>query len=325
MPAFDKIVVVTQKTALEELLERYNTRDQAKFYVEHMGVPFDGYQDAHDAYTAAAADLHMALPRGARHQFIERGYLPNFLFGPRDLVVTLGRDGLVVNTAKYLKGQPLLGLNPDPARVDGVLLPFGVPEAHDLLPAILAGKYQVAAVTMAQVSLNTGQTLYAVNDIFIGQRTHTSARYRLAYRGGEEDQSSSGIIVSTGAGSTGWFRSILAGAAGVTEGFVSGSGATTRLRTAYRFRWDAAELRFCVREPFASKTSAAGIVFGRIDRGEELMITSQMPRNGVVFSDGIEADGLEFTSGGVLRVGIADHALRLITAAGEPRRRARGR
>ena len=53
MPAFDKIVVVTQKTALEELLVRYNTRDQARFYLEHLGVSFDGYQDAHSAYFAA--------------------------------------------------------------------------------------------------------------------------------------------------------------------------------------------------------------------------------------------------------------------------------
>ena len=112
MPAFDKIVVVTQKTALEELLERYNTRDQARFYLEHMGVPFEDYQSAHDAYVSALEELKLALPQGSRTQFIERGFLPSFLFGPRDLVVTLGRDGLVVNTAKYLTGQPLLWAEP---------------------------------------------------------------------------------------------------------------------------------------------------------------------------------------------------------------------
>jgi NAD kinase len=316
MPAFDKIVVVTQKTALEELLERYNTRDQARFYLEHMGVPFDGYQSAHDAYVAALGHLRRALPSGTRYQFVERGYLPTFLFGPTDLVVTLGRDGLVVNTAKYLSGQPLLGLNPDPARIDGVLLPFAVDDADRLLPAILEGSYTAAAVTMGRAALNTGQTLYAVNDFFIGQRTHTSARYALRYRDRHEDQSSSGIIVSTGAGSTGWFRSVLAGAAGVTEGYLSANKQTTRLRTEFRFAWDAGQLCFCVREPFTSKTSGAEIVFGRLDRGEDLEVTSQMPRNGVVFSDGVEADALEFISGGVLRVGVADKTLRLITSVG---------
>jgi NAD kinase len=321
MPAFDKIVVVTQKTALEELLERYNTRDQARFYLEHMGVPFDGYQSAHDAYVAALDELTLALPKGSRTQYIERGYLPSFLFGPRDLIVTLGRDGLVVNAAKYLTGQPLLGLNPDSSRIDGVLLPFAVNDAAGLLPLILEDRFQAASVTMARASLNTGQTLYAVNDFFIGQRTHTSARYKLQYQDKEEDQSSSGIIVSTGAGSTGWFRSILAGAAGVAEGVLSVSKQTKHLRANFRFPWDAEQLCFCVREPFTSKTSAADITFGRLDRGEVLVVTSQMPRDGIVFSDGIEADSLDFVSGGVLRVGVADKTLQLITGIGTPKGR----
>src|SRR5262245_10593698 len=108
MAAFAKIVVVTQKTALEELIERFNTREQARFYLEHLGIPFAGYQAAHDAYVAAVAALKKALPGGVRQQFIERSFLPNFLFDREDLVVTLGRDGLVVNTAKYLASQPLV-------------------------------------------------------------------------------------------------------------------------------------------------------------------------------------------------------------------------
>jgi NAD kinase len=316
MPAFDKIVVVTQNTALEELIERYNTRDQARFYLEHMGVPFDGYQSAHDAYVAARERLKSGLPHGVRNQFVERGYLPNFLFGPRDLVVTLGRDGLVVNTAKYLNGQPLVGVNPDPARIDGVLLPFNVELAISLFPTILEGALPSANVTMAKATLNTGQSLYAVNDFFIGQRTHTSARYKIQHGKREEDQSSSGIIVSTGAGSTGWFRSILAGAAGITEGYFAPNRQTKDLRAKFRFDWDARQICFCVREPFTSRTSGAEIVFGRVKEGEELIVTSQMPQNGVIFSDGIEADALEFTSGGVLRVAVADKTLKLVKLHG---------
>src|SRR3954469_15300491 len=108
MPAVDKIVVVTRKTALEELIERFNTRDQARFYIEHMGGRFDEYQEAHDVYKEAIERLKASMPRGARQQWIDRSFLPTFTFGESDLVVTLGPDGLVVNTAKYLDGQPLL-------------------------------------------------------------------------------------------------------------------------------------------------------------------------------------------------------------------------
>jgi len=55
---------------------------------------------------------------------------------------------------------------------------------------------------MARARLNDGQELLALNDLFIGRRTHVSARYALRVGDYVEDQSSSGIIVSTGAGST---------------------------------------------------------------------------------------------------------------------------
>jgi NAD kinase len=309
--AFDKIVVITQKTALEELLERFNTRDQARFYLEHMGASFESYQSAHDAYVSAVDMLQKALPRGIRQQFIERSFLPNFLFGTGDLVVTLGRDGLVVNTAKYLSSQPLLGFNPDPQRIDGVLLPFPVHLAAEVLADALKGDYELKKITMAKASLNDGQSLYAVNDLFIGQRTHLSARYRLRFQEQEEDQSSSGIIVSTGAGSTGWFRSILTGAAGVAEAF-TGNPAIRALGEKYRFDWEANYVCFSVREPFVSKLSGAQMVFGRVAAGDGLGVTSQMPRNGVIFSDGIEADFLEFNSGSIARIGVAEKKVHLI-------------
>ena len=121
-------------------------------------------------------------------------------------------------------------------------------------------------VTMAQAELNDGQRLLAVNDLFIGARTHVSARYRSAYQGREEDQSSSGLIVSTGAGSTGWYRSLLTGAAGVVACYVAGPE-VAQVREQYAIPWEDRGLVFCVREPFVSKTSGAEIVHGRIAEG----------------------------------------------------------
>jgi NAD kinase len=309
MAACDKIVLVTRKTILEELVERFNTRAQARFLLERRGESFADIEAAHSVYHSALAGVKSAIPRGVRLQTIDRGFLPNFLFGPHDLVVTLGPDGLVVNTAKYLRDQPLLALNPDPKRMDGVLIPFTAEQAAKWLPPAIDGYLNVKHVTMAVARLDDGQALYAVNDLFIGQRTHVSARYRLTYRKKQENQSSSGIIVSTGAGSTGWFRSILTGASGVAAGF----GAAGKFRDKYRFDPTAEELRFSVREPFVSRVSTAQIVYGAVRAGESLEITSQMPHNGVIFSDGIEGDFLNFDSGRVSRVGVADRKLHLLS------------
>jgi len=317
MPDFDQIVIITKKTALDELVERFNTKEQARFYVEHMGASFADYEDAHDAYRRSLELLRRSLPGGVRAQFVERQFLPTFLFGDHDLVATLGPDGLVANTAKYLKDQPILAFNPDPRRVDGILVTFPVSGAKAACEAALSDALPTRGVTMAKATLNDGQALYAVNDLFIGPRSHVSARYRLDFDGAQEDQSSSGIIVTTGAGSTGWFRSLLTGAAGLVDGFTD-QGASKKLRDAYRFDWEADTLYFTVREPFVSKTSQAKLVFGRIEPGRELRLTSYMPQNGVIFSDGIEADCLEFNSSAIASVGLAERKLRLLVPVGAP-------
>lgn len=312
MPTYEKIVVITKKTALEELVERFNTRDQARFYIEHMGASFDDYQTAHDTYVRALTTLKASIPDDVRHQFVERTYLPNFLFGECDLVVTLGPDGLVVNTAKYLTTNPLLAFNPDPEHIDGILVPFQVEQAAWIIQHIFKENFALSRISMAQVQLNNDLALYAVNDLFIGQRTHVSARYRLRLNGKQEDQSSSGIIVSTGAGSTGWFRSIITGAAEVMQTF-SQVEEVSAAKNKYRFNWEADYLYFNVREPFISKVSSASLVFGRIKAGQQLEIVSQMPQNGVIFSDGIEADYLEFNSGTIARIGLAEKKLNLVS------------
>ena len=311
MTSRDKLVIVTRKTALEELIERFNTRDQARFYIEHMGGDFTGYQEAHEAYHAAAEVLRRTIPQGLRIQWIDRSFLPTFTFSESDVIVVLGQDGLVVNTAKYLAGQPLVALNPDPKRIDGVLLPFHVHDAKQAITRALGKKKVWRDVTMAQVWLNDGQHLLAVNDLFVGARTHVSARYRLRYKGQDEDQSSSGLIISTGAGSTGWYRSILTGAAGIVEAYVP-SLEVRKVKDRFAIPWEDRSLVFSVREPFVSKTSGAKIVHGTITENQPLELISQMPQNGVIFSDGIEDDRIDFNSGAIASIGLADRTLSLV-------------
>jgi NAD kinase len=307
----EKIVVVTKKTALEELVYRLNTPGQARFYLEQNGVSFAGYEQADACYRQAVEIVRRQLPRTLKHQFIDRDFLPTYQFGEFDLVVTLGPDGLVINTAKYLTRQPILALNPDPARVDGVLIPFQANEVGAWIERALRGSIRVTPASMVKATLNDGQILYAVNDLFIGPRSHSSARYALEFAGRREQQSSSGIIVSTGAGCTGWLRSITTGAWEIARYFGDWEGNPPTPRD-LALGWDSDRLWFTVREPFISKTSQAGIVFGQIAPGQELVITSAMPDYGVIFSDGIEADYLAFNSGAVARVGLAERKAHLI-------------
>lgn len=309
LPASErKVVLVTRRTRLEELLARHHTREQARFYVEHLGSDFEDYEREHETYEAASREVVEVLRGHGRYQVLDRRFTPNFLFGPKDVVMALGQDGLVANTMKYLDGQPLIGVNPDPARWDGVLLPFAPRDVAGLLPKVLTDAYASRAVTMARAGLANGQSLHAVNDLFIGPKSHTSARYEIALGAQREVQSSSGVIVSTGLGSTGWMRSVVTGALAVA-GFAVGS----RIEAEFQGRpWEDDALEFAVREPFPSRSSQATVLCGRIEKGEPLVLTSLMAEGGVIFSDGIEADYLEFNAGTRVEITVAARRGRLV-------------
>jgi NAD kinase len=303
-----KVILVTRKTRLEELVNRHLTVAQAKFYVEHLGADFGDYETEQSTYLAARRTVLQSLERLCLVQAIDRTFLPSFLFGPDDVVVALGQDGLVANTMKYLDGQPLIGVNPDPRRFDGVLLPFAPNDVTSILPEVLARRRAVKSVTMAQAALSDGQQLYAVNDLFVGPKTHTSARYEIALKELKETQSSSGIIISTGLGSTAWMRSVLTGAAMIVQ-------AQSKIPEPEAFKavpWDAPFLRFAVREPFPSVATQAHLVYGQADKHSPLLVRSLMAENGVIFSDGVESDFLEFTSGVTATISVADRVGKLV-------------
>jgi NAD kinase len=308
----NKIVLITRATRLAELVTRFNTVSQARFYVEHQGADFSDYLREDEIYHRALTETHTALAQTGRVQTVDRGFLPNFVFAPNDTVVTLGQDGLVANTLKYLDGQPVVAVNPDPERWDGRLLPFRVSDLPKLMPEVLRGERVTRTVTLAKAALNNGQTLHAVNDLFIGPKTHTSARYIIRTGNAAECQSSSGVIVSTGLGSTGWLKSLLTGAAAITQSATGTlarepiTNAKIQLKIKTEFAWDADYLCYTVREPFPSKTTAATLVFGRVTPETPLQLESRMPEHGVIFSDGIENDFLEFNSGAQATITLAE-------------------
>ncbi|MEM7704823.1 MAG: sugar kinase [Pseudomonadota bacterium] len=302
--AIERIVVVRRMTALEELIDKFQTKAQAKFYLQQAGQSFERVEQEHRTFQHALADVHRAIPKSMKHHTIDRSLLSDYRFNPDDLILTLGPDGLLVNVAKYLRGQPIIAVNPDPATVDGILLPTAVSQVATQIHAVKNGSAQLKHLTMAKVETDDGQQLLALNDFFVGAKTHVSARYRLAQGSVSERHSSSGIIVSTGVGSTGWMRSIYEGALRAGTGF-----GIPMSQSDYRpLPWDAQALLFAVREPFPSKQTQTELTFGQLGPGEQLVIESEMASNGVIFSDGVEADSLDFHAGRTATISIAEHS-----------------
>lgn len=302
----NKVVLVTQKSRMQELLYKYNTKAQAQFHIEHMGADFSDYVVEDENYQKSLAIVKQIADKYAKVTVVDREFVPNMLFGKDDVVIAVGRDGLVCNTMKYLNGQKLIGVNPDPARWDGVLLPFEAGDMENTIPKSIMGDCDVKKVTIAKAVTNDGQEMLAVNDFFIGPKSHTSARYDLTTRHifGRvitESQSSSGIIVSTGIGQTGWYKSVMAQAQAACGLFGYDDSSDYE-----KIGWDEKKLSFVVREPFPSNTTDASIVFGTLEERDPFLVLSKMPENGVIFSDGMEADAIEFNSGVEVSIGISE-------------------
>lgn len=304
----NRVVLVTRKTQLEELITRFATVPQARFFLEHAGTDFAPIQNAHDTYQRALEAVSQAIPRDIKVLRIDRDQVPFTEFDD-DLVVALGPDGLVSNTAKYLPTQSLIGVNPDPTQYDGVLLPFAPDQTAGAINLALNNEALLAHVSLAQAVSRDGHSLLAFNDLFIGAASHVSARYELHHAGKAERQSSSGIIVSTGAGSTGWLRSVLTGARSI-EALANGRAAPSPVN--HTLPWDTNDLIYCVREPFPSKMSGTTLAYGVVNSKHPLEVTSHMASGGVIFSDGIQSDAIPFETGSIVSVGIAQQQAHLV-------------
>ncbi|GMU42600.1 MAG: hypothetical protein IT479_10155 [Xanthomonadales bacterium] len=298
-----RVVLVTRRTPLEALLERFGTRGQAEFYLRTRGQDLGWAQGVHDRLQAALATVQQSIPSWQRRVRIDREDLDRFLFAPDDIVAIVGQDGLVPNVAKYLRGQLVIGINPDPGQYDGVLCRHRPQFFAPLLVYANLGAqrrpdapWTVEERSLALVRREDGQQLRALNEVYVGHASHQSARYRIASGSQRERHSSSGVIAATGTGATGWARSI----------------AAQRSLAAPLPQPAEPRLAWFVREPFPSVATGIAVNFGYVEPDAPLRLESEMDEGGVIFADGIESDRLEFLAGQRCEIGLAPERLRLL-------------
>ncbi len=286
-----RVVLIHRRTELTELLARHGTRGQAAFFLAARGRDLAEVDARHEAAGAALKQVAAAVPAGWRSGAVERADLDRFLFAPDDRIVVVGQDGLVANVAKYLDGQPVIGVDPEPGRNPGVLVPHGPGDVARLL----AGGGEAVPLTMVEARADDGQRLVALNEIYLGHPSHQTARWTLHVDGAAERQASSGLIASTGTGATGWCASV----------------ARSR-RTGLRLPAPSeAALAWFVREAWPSPATGTDHVEGLLgaDAGLEIVVETD---GLVAFGDGIESDRLTLAWGQRVRLGVAQRRLMLV-------------
>ncbi len=293
-----RVVLVYRHSEYEQLLARHGTHGQAEFFLASHGRSLAEVAGRHAAQQRALTTVAAAIPLDWRRGRVERSDLDRFLFAADDVIVAVGQDGLVANVAKYLDGQPVIGINSDPARNPGVLVPHPPEAAATLLR--LAGTSQidrhVQARTMVEAASDDGQRLIALNEIYLGHASHQTGRYTLRLSNGEsERQASSGILVGTGTGATGWCR----------------SSWRERRSTLVLPAPSEAALSWFVREAWPSPATGTSLTEGLLADGATASVAVESEHL-VAFGDGIEDDALRLDWGQNVVVGVAGRSLRLV-------------
>ncbi|MEU5070734.1 hypothetical protein AB0G76_04180 [Streptomyces asoensis] len=297
-----RAVLVHRTTEYEELVARHGTHGQAAFFLSSRGRDIEEVAERHRRTRRALAEVTAAIPLTWRQTRVERADLDRFLFAPEDVVVVVGQDGLVANAAKYLAGQPVVGIDTDPGRNPGVLVRHRHGDARRLLPAALSAATGADELTMVEAVADDTQRLLALNEIYLGAAGHQTARYRLGLDddgGAVEAQASSGVLVGTGTGATGWIRSVWQERGGAADAGLRLPGPTED-----RLVW-------FVREAWPSPATGTSLVAGELTAGGHLTLTVESERL-IAFGDGIESDAVELTWGQRVRVSRAATALRLL-------------
>lgn len=293
-----RVVQVYRRSEYEDLVVRHGTRQQAAFFLEGRGRSIEELADRHRLVERAREVAAAAIPTEWRRADVERSDLHHFRFAPEDVVMVVGQDGLVANVAKYLDGQLVIGINPEPDRNPGVLVPHPPQAAAALLRAATMKEPVVQRRTMVVATTDDGQELRALNEIYFGHRSHQSARYRLETPDGRtERHSSSGLLAGTGTGATGWLRS-------------AWQERTSRLAL---LGPESPDLCWFAREPWPSIATGVDLTEGLIAAGGRLLVQSESDEL-VCFGDGIESDALRITWGQSLTIGAAPHTLDLVAA-----------
>jgi len=293
---FPRVVVVTRPSVYEKLIQRHATLGQVRFFLESRGQSLDDVLAHHHEIENALRQVEHAIPADWRRSHAVRSDLDRFLFEPDDIVVAVGQDGLVANVAKYLKGQPVIGINPSVGHNPGILVPHRPDQIAELLAMTDSDHLETELRTMVEARLDDGQSIVGLNEIFIGHQTHQSARYRIFWDDREERQSSSGLIIATGTGATGWAKSIHQ----ERHSQIPLPGPTD------------ASLAFFTREAWPSIASGTTMTEGVFSKGEQLRVVSEMENGGVIFGDGIESDRIEWLWGQQVEIKVSKTALHLV-------------
>ncbi|MBU1204500.1 MAG: NAD(+)/NADH kinase [Nanoarchaeota archaeon] len=226
--------------------------------------------------------------RDIKFKCIERSRLNKSAFRNKNLIIAVGGDGTFLRASHFVKNELLLGVNSDPKTKEGFFMSSCKNDFDKKLELFLNHKFFVEKHTRLKSKINKKEICLALNEVFIGNKIpYKTSLYKIFFNNKTEEQKSSGIIVSTGAGSNAWLRS-----AGVKP-----------------FSSCSKKFYFIVREPYKGKLTKPLLTKGFIGQNQVLKIKSKMD-NGIVAVDSNKE--YRFNKGSVIEITLSKSPVRLV-------------
>lgn len=201
-------VLVVYKKSVYELYSNSPDKELREFMAE-SNRDVERMKKSHEAQQKSLETIVAGLSRaGISHEAIYRAELETMGVGGSDLVISVGGDGTFLEVSHYILSPelPILGVNSDTNASTGFFTYATADNFAKVMEAIENGKAPITVLNRLEVILNDKKLPEPVlNDILVAHTNPAAmTRYTLVADRVPTEVRSSGLLVCTAAGSTGW-------------------------------------------------------------------------------------------------------------------------
>jgi hypothetical protein len=202
----DNVLVVSKESKLEYDCRRNFLRaeDMIQRY-RNMRVSVDNVLKSHESQVKARDHFRSIFKQS---NFIFHTQLTQDLADSAELIVAIGGDDTLKRISHFVDDNLIVGVNSDPSRSVGALLNYSFEEAEKLYALLESDSYKVDNWTRIDVNYNGSFLGKAASELFIGAReSDFPSRLTVDFPNRTLDLKGSGLLVATGAGASGWYKS----------------------------------------------------------------------------------------------------------------------